>query len=159
MIPSAKQEQVKEFWERLEDCRSGMLSIDGRAVPMSHYIDTNKRELWFLSAKDTYMAEHADGTEARYMVCNDDEGLYADISGRLTPETNPQKVDEYWNFVAASWYEDGKRDPDLQLLKLSLKDGEIWTAKGGAGFMFQVAKANVTGEKPDIGDHYEIHFG
>lgn len=158
MIDIADKDLKEKFWDRLKDCRTGMLVVDGRAVPMSHSADENKRELWFITAKGTYMTEHADGTEAVYILCNDKEGIYASLAGRLTPETNPQKLEEYWSFVADAWYEDGKQDPDVQLLKLSLEDGEVWTAKNGAVFMYQIAKANLTGKTPDIGEHFEIRF-
>ena len=102
MTQLADKDLTETFWDRLEDCRTGMLVIDGRAVPMSHYVDENKRELWFITAKGTFMAEHANGTNAHYVLCNDKEGLYASLSGRLTPEINKEKLDEYWSFIAAS---------------------------------------------------------
>ncbi|MAN46461.1 MAG: pyridoxamine 5'-phosphate oxidase family protein [Alphaproteobacteria bacterium] len=158
MTNIADKEQAKKFWDRLDDCRTGMLVIDGRGVPMSHYVDENRKEIWFITAKGTYMTDHADGQDAHYIICNDKKGLYASLRGRITPEINPKKLEEYWSFIAASWYEDGKNDPDVQLLKLSLKEGEVWTAKNGAVFMFEVAKANLTDSKPDIGEHFEISF-
>ncbi len=158
MTQLADAELADKFWDRLKDCRTGMLSIDGRAVPMSHFADENRRDLWFITAKGTYMTEHADGTDATYILCNDSKGIYASLTGRLTPEFNPQKLEEYWSVVASAWYEDGKQDPDVQLLKLSLKHGEGWTAKNGAAFMYQIAKANLTGDKPDIGEHFDLNF-
>ena len=158
MTQLADKDMTETFWDRLDDCRTGMLVIEGRAVPMSHYVDENKRELWFITAKGTYMAENAKGGQAHYVLCNDKEGLYASLSGRLTPEINKEKLDEYWSFIAASWYEDGKQDPDVLLLKLSLDYGEVWTSKGGAKFFYEVAKANLTDDKPDVGEHFEVRF-
>ena len=99
MTQLADKDMTETFWDRLEDCRTGMLVIEGRAVPMSHYVDENKRELWFITAKGTYMAENAKGGQAHYVLCNDKEGLYASLSGRLTPEINKEKLDEYWDNV------------------------------------------------------------
>ena len=53
MTQLADKDMTETFWDRLEDCRTGMLVIEGRAVPMSHYVDENKRELWFITAKGT----------------------------------------------------------------------------------------------------------
>ncbi|MAN65200.1 pyridoxamine 5'-phosphate oxidase family protein [Hyphomonas sp.] len=158
MTQLADKDLTETFWDRIEDTRTGMLVIDGRAVPMSHYVDENKRDLWFITAKGTYMAEHAKGANAHFVLCNDNKGLYASLSGRLTAEMNKEKLDEYWSFIAASWYEDGKQDPDVLLLKLSLDTGEVWTSKGGPKFFYEIAKANLTDEKPDIGEHFEISF-
>lgn len=158
MTQSADRNLTEKFWERLDDCRTGMLVVDGRAVPMSHYIDENHLDLWFMTARGTFMSDHADGSSAHFIVCNDDKGLYASLTGILTPDTDPAKVEEYWNAVAAAWYEDGKQDSDLQLLRFRLQHGEVWTAKDGAAFLFQIVKANVTGDKPDIGEHFEMKF-
>uniref|UniRef100_UPI00261415BC pyridoxamine 5'-phosphate oxidase family protein n=1 Tax=uncultured Hyphomonas sp. TaxID=225298 RepID=UPI00261415BC len=71
MTQLADKDLTETFWDRLEDCRTGMLVIDGRAVPMSHYVDENKRELWFITAKDTDIAQAAEtSAEANFVVAD-----------------------------------------------------------------------------------------
>ena len=83
---------------------------------------------------------------------------YARIEGELSLSDDREKLDEIWNAVASSWFEDGKQDDDVRLLRLSLSAAEVWYTDGGLGFMYQIAKSKLTGAKPDMGEHFEISF-
>ena len=151
-----------QFWSRLDDINSGMLGVtqDARLVPMSHYTDRKVGVLWFITAKDTDLARSvASGPQQTMHVVSDGgQGLYARIHGTLSLSDNRAKLDELWNAVASSWFEDGKQDPDVQLLRLDLSEAEVWATGGSMSFLYQIAKSKITGDKPDMGDHYTLTF-
>ncbi|GLC62992.1 MULTISPECIES: pyridoxamine 5'-phosphate oxidase family protein [Paracoccus] len=151
-----------QFWSRLDDINSGMLGVtqDSRLVPMSHYTDRKVGVLWFITAKDTDLARSvASGPQdAMHVVSDGGQGLYARIHGTLSLSDNRAKLDELWNAVASSWFEDGKQDPDVQLLRLDLTEAEVWATGGSMAFLYQIAKSKITGDKPDMGDHYSLTF-
>lgn len=151
-----------QFWSRLDDINSGMLGVtqDSRLVPMSHYTDRKVGVLWFITAKDTDLARSvAPGPQdAMHVVSDGGQGLYARIHGTLSLSDNRAKLDELWNAVASSWFEDGKQDPDVQLLRLDLTEAEVWATGGSMAFLYQIAKSKITGDKPDMGDHYSLTF-
>lgn len=151
-----------QFWSRLDDINSGMLGVtqDSRLVPMSHYTDRKVGVLWFITAKDTDLARSvASGPQdAMHVVSDGGQGLYARIHGTLSLSDNRAKLDELWNAVASSWFEDGKQDPDVQLLRLNLTEAEVWATGGSMAFLYQIAKSKITGDKPDMGDHYSLTF-
>jgi general stress protein 26 len=151
-----------QFWSRLDDINSGMLGVtqDSRLVPMSHYTDRKVSVLWFITAKDTDLARSvASGPQdAMHVVSDAGQGLYARIHGTLSLSDNRAKLDELWNAVASSWFEDGKQDPDVQLLRLDLTEAEVWATGGSMAFLYQIAKSKITGDKPDMGDHYSLTF-
>lgn len=153
-------DRKEEFRKRLEGVRTGMLEVEGRYVPMSHSLTDGDDYIWFLTARETDMAKAAkQGDQARYVVSSDDKGLYADIEGHLQEVTDPETLDEIWNVVAASWFEDGKRDPDLVLVRYTPKTAEVWLTEGGAiKFFYQVARANITGKHPDMGSRFTLNF-
>lgn len=152
----------KEFWDRMADVRTGMLSATGaRSVPMTHYIDEDDRApvLWFITAKGTDLAKSGESrAAAEYIVSSDEKSIYARIDGHLSAVTNPTELDKLWNAIAGAWFEDGKQDPDVQLIRLDLTEAEVWATDGGAKFLYEVGKAHVTGDKPDMGDHGTIRF-
>jgi general stress protein 26 len=150
----------KEFWDRLEDTRAGMLATDGgRAVPMSHYVDRDANALWFITANGTDLAQTAQsGAAAEYLISSTNESLYARIDGRVQAVTDPAKLDELWSAVAAAWFEDGRKDDDIQLVRMNLSEAEVWATGGSMSFLYQIAKANITKEKPDMGDHGVLRF-
>ena len=151
-----------QFWSRLDDINSGMLGLthDARLVPMSHYTDRKANVLWFITARDTDLARSvASGAlPAVHVVSDAGQGLYARIHGRLSLSDNAAKLDELWNAVASSWFEDGKQDPDVQLMRFDLDEAEVWATGGSLSFLYEIAKSKITGHKPDMGDHYSLTF-
>lgn len=154
--------QTETFWDRLGDIPSGMLGLteDPRLVPMSHYADKDARTLWFITARETELAQAvAVGNKpALHVVSDGGEGLYARIHGKLSLSNDRAKLDELWNVVADSWFEGGKRDDDVALLQLVLSDAEIWATAGRLAFLYEIARSKVTGKTPDMGEHYTLRF-
>lgn len=155
-------EQRDEFWDRLEDINAGMLghAEDWRFLPMSHYADEETDSLWFITARGTDLVKalQAGPKDGAYLVSDAGEGLYASMHGTLSLSDDAAKLDELWNAIADSWFQDGQRDPDVQLVRMALKDAEFWTTGGSLSFLYQIAKSKVTGEEPDLGDHGKISF-
>ncbi|UWQ95136.1 pyridoxamine 5'-phosphate oxidase family protein [Rhodobacteraceae bacterium M385] len=153
-----------EFWDRIEDVRSGMLGIkgEGRLVPMSPKADDDiPGALWFITAKGTELARAvaAGPRDAQFVVADDGEGLYADLDGKLEHSTDREALDEAWSFVADAWFEGGKHDAAVCLLKFTPSEGEVSvTEGGGAKFLYEIAKAHLTDETPDMGEQGTVTF-
>lgn len=152
----------EKFWDRLEDVRTGMLRAEGaRAVPMSHYVDDDDPEnaIWFITAKGTDISNAAiTGADGEYLVTSNDENLYARITGRVSVSQDKEKLDEIWNAVASAWFDGGQQDPDVQLVRFDVQEAEVWVTGGSLKFLFEVAKAHMTDEKPDMGEHAVLRF-
>ena len=52
--------------------------------------------------------------------------LFATIHGRLSLDNDGAVIDRLWNRYVAAWYEGGKDDPKLALLRLDPERAEIW---------------------------------
>ncbi|WP_281991881.1 pyridoxamine 5'-phosphate oxidase family protein [Sulfitobacter geojensis] len=152
----------KEFLDRLEDTRVGMLSAgSARAVPMSHYFDDDdpSATLWFITAKQTDLSKAAGaGTPGTFIVSSTDESLHARVEGTLSVSNDPAKLDDIWNKVAEAWFEGGKQDPDIQLLRFDPREAEVWLTGGSLKFLYEIAKAQLTDSTPDVGEHAVITF-
>ena len=150
-----------DFWPRLDDVRAGMLNVNGgRPVPMSHYPDRETNRIWFITAEGTDLVEalRAGPQDARYIIASGDGKLDARADGKASLSGNRDKLDEIWNAIAAAWFEGGRDDEDIALVCLDLSEAEIWATDGGLKFLYETAKANVTGQKPDIGDQGVLRF-
>ncbi len=150
-----------DFWDRLTAVNAGMLDATGgkRFVPMSHYPDRDENTLWFITAKGTDVVKSVETDEkpAVYILSDGGKGIYADIKGTLALSSDKAKLDDLWNVVADAWFDGGKDDPDVQLLSFAIKTGDVWvTPTSGIVFMFDVLKAKLTGDQPDMGSHYTI---
>lgn len=150
----------QQFWDRMDDVQAGMLEAENsRIVPMSHYADKEEGVLWFITATGTEIEAAArSSARATHVVADPKAHLYARVAGTLTEVQNRTKLDQLWSPVADAWFEGGKDDPDVRLIRFQPDTAEVWATTGAAGFMYEIAKANLTDAKPDMGDHGTIRF-
>ena len=153
-----------EFWDRMEDVRAAMLGIEGqgRLVAMSPQVDDDiPGAVWFITAEGTDLAAGvADGArDAQMVVADGKSGLYADVTGSLERSHDREALEEVWSFVSDAWFEGGKNDPDVRLLKFTPRSAEVSvTPTSGFKFLYEIAKANVTDTKPNAGQQGIVTF-
>lgn len=90
---------------------------------------------------------------AQYVAKGHD--LFACVSGTLTPVTDRATIDKYWSKPVEAWYEGGKDDPDLLMLRFDLDDAEIWTAEAGIKGLFRLMTGS-TVKEGELGSHAEV---
>lgn len=155
----------EEFWDRLEDVQAGMLGVasDGRLVPMSPnlYEDGEDGVIWFITAQGTDLVDAlaSGGQAGRFVVADPKEGLYANIDGQMSLSDDKKVLDEIWSAMAAVWFDEGKQDPDLRLIRFVPSHASAWfSTTSAAKFIYEIAKASMTDEMPDTGWKAEISF-
>jgi general stress protein 26 len=52
--------------------------------------------------------------------------LFATVHGQLSLDNDRTVIDRLWNRYIAAWYEEGKEDPKLALLRFNPERAEIW---------------------------------
>ena len=149
-----------DFWKRIDDVQAGMLSVQGgRPVPMSPMADRDANAIWFITAQGTDVAKASEsGSTASLQVADSNSNLYANVQGHLQSVDDAEKLDELWNAVVAAWFEDGRDDDKVRLVRMTPTTAEVWATDGAAGFLYEIAKAHMTDEKPDMGDHGTVTF-
>ena len=149
-----------EFWSRIAKVQAGMLQAENaRPVPMSPYAEEKEGAIWFITADGTDVVKAAQGgSSASLQVADSSAHLYATVEGRIDLVQDRAKLDELWNSVASAWFEEGRDDPDIRLVRMQPERAEVWATDGAAGFFYEIAKANLTDDKPDMGEHGVITF-
>ncbi|TCT28803.1 pyridoxamine 5'-phosphate oxidase like protein [Martelella mediterranea] len=114
--------------------------------------------IWFITAKGTDLVKaiEAGESESSLIVTGNGE-MHARVEGRSEVVQDREKLEALWNPIASSWF-DGIDDPDIRLIRFTPDFAEVWATKGAIGFAIQIAKAKVTDEEPDMGDHFEVRF-
>ncbi|MDO8884982.1 MAG: pyridoxamine 5'-phosphate oxidase family protein [Pseudotabrizicola sp.] len=150
---------VEKFWKELEGVRSSMLAIgSARHVPMAPYAKQDDRAIWFITAQGTALVEAVTrGETEASLIVTGDSNIHARIEGSAAIVADRAKLEELWNPVASSWF-DGIDDPDIRLVKLTPSAAEVWLTSGALGFAFELVKSKVTGEQPDMGEHFSLAF-
>lgn len=151
-----------DFWDRVDDVQAGMLGLekDGKLVPMSPNLrKTRDGKIWFIAAdgEEIVSDTSANPQKGRFVVADAKSGLYANVEGELSQSSDKAVLDEIWNVVASAWFEDDKQDSDLRLLCFTPSTAAAWfSTTSSAKFLYEIAKANITGAEPDAG--YQTHL-
>jgi general stress protein 26 len=126
------QELEPQFWKALRSDQTLMLGLDGvedgHARPMTAQLEDDARgPIWFFTVKDNAIVQQlAKGDRAIATFSSKGHDLFATIHGRVSLDDDRAVVDRLWNRFVAAWYEGGKDDPKLALLRLDPERAEIW---------------------------------
>ncbi|MGR3435308.1 MAG: pyridoxamine 5'-phosphate oxidase family protein [Shimia sp.] len=160
--PNRKADPVTQddFWPAVQGARAGFLAVSGADfAPMAHFADRESHGLWFFTAEGTDLERAAQtGGEATFLVVNEGDNAWAVVHGTAHLHMDRAKLDEFWNPMTDAWFEEGKQDPDLRMIHFRPTRAELWKSDGGAKFMYEIAKAKVTGDTPDPGQHGTLSF-
>ena len=122
-----------KFWKALRSDRTIMLGLagvdEGHAQPMTAVVDGEQDAgpIWIFSAKSVDLVKALGrGKPASAQFVARDHGLFATVNGMLTPDNDRAVIDRLWNRFVAAWYEGGKDDPQLQLLRFDPDRAQIW---------------------------------
>ncbi len=125
------QEIEDKFWRALRSDRTVMLGTDGGIMPrpmtaqVAH--EENAGPIWFFTSTDSSLAAAATGMcEAYFSMISKGHDVFASVSGRLSVSNDRAMIDELWNPFVAAWYEGGKDDPKLVLMRFDAAEAEIW---------------------------------
>jgi len=126
------EEFEDKLWKALRADRTVMLGISGVAEshtrPMTAQFEQERGPIWFFASKENSMVEALGDGDARAVATFASKGhdIFATIHGRLSMDLDRAVVDRLWNRYVAAWFERGKDDPKLALLRLDAENAEIW---------------------------------
>jgi general stress protein 26 len=121
----------KKFWKALESDRTMMLGLaDVEGVhprPMTAQVEYERSPIWFFTSKETAIYRGLPGERhAVATFASKGHDLFATVHGVLAADNDPATIDRLWNPYVAAWFEEGRRDPKLALLRFDAERAEIW---------------------------------
>ncbi|MFO1014305.1 MAG: pyridoxamine 5'-phosphate oxidase family protein [Caulobacteraceae bacterium] len=130
---TTEAEIEEKFWKALKHDRTVMLGLTGvaqdHAQPMTAQIEDDRPEgpIWFFTAKDTDLAQAvAKKQKAGLQLVDKGHDLFATVRGELVQDNDPAVIDRLWNRFVAAWFEGGRDDPKLCLLRFDPVSAQIW---------------------------------
>lgn len=161
---ASDQEMEERFWKALKSDMTMMLGLDGvedgHARPMTAQLEQDEGgPIWFFTSKDNGIVEKlAQGNRAIATFVSKGHDLFATVHGSLKVDNDRSTIDRLWNPFAAAWYEEGKDDPKLALLRLDAERAEIWL--DGSSFVAGVKALLGVDPKKDYKDKVaEVELG
>lgn len=130
---------------------------DAHMQPMAPQVDIDTGVIYFYSDNTSELGEAILQQPASVHMCHIEKDYQACVKGKLSPHNDPAIIDKFWNPVVEAWYPGGKADPKMLMLKFEPENAAVWASdKSTIGFMYEVAKANMTGTTPDMGKTKEF---
>jgi general stress protein 26 len=150
MADADRARQLEErFWSELEKSPFVLLGFadakDSQARPMTAQIDG--RRIWFFGSRSDDLVGEVQAPRPVFAAFSaKDHDFFAAIHGRLVPETDPAVIDRLWDPATAAWYDKGRDDPEVALVRFDTDKADLWEAN--AGSLLKAAYHRLTGGDP-----------
>jgi general stress protein 26 len=153
-MPDKSDAQIRQdMWKAMAASPFVMLGLvedSQHFEPMYAALDPDADgEFWFYTKKDNRVAK---GGPATAQFVSKGHDLYASIRGKLVEETDPAVIDRYWTKQVEAWYEQGRQDPSLKMLRFELDDAEIWETDHSLTGKFKMLTGNTIYDR-EAGSH------
>ncbi|NNM75934.1 pyridoxamine 5'-phosphate oxidase family protein [Sphingomonas sp. ID1715] len=134
---ATEAEITEKFWKALKSDMTVMLGVQGvehdKTQPMTAQTLPDTNYIWFFTTKDNGLVAHMRQNDRAIMTfASKGHDLFATVDGRLELDNDRSRIDQLWSPFAAAWYEGGKDDPNLQLVRLDPVSAQIWLNENSA---------------------------
>jgi general stress protein 26 len=121
--------------------------------PMSVQDVDDQGNLWFISSSTSNKNfEILKDSQVQLFFANNSSSQYISIYGNATIYKDQEKIDELWSPVIKAWFEDGKNDPRVTVIKVSPSDAYYWDTKDGKIIsLLKMAGSAIFGTTSDVG--------
>ncbi|MGN7787251.1 pyridoxamine 5'-phosphate oxidase family protein [Niabella sp. 22666] len=152
-------QKLKELSEKARVCMfcTQLDELPLAARPMSLQECDEEGNLWFISSADSNKNfEIGDDKRVQLFFMNNSNHEYLSVFGDAFIYTDRETIEEKWSPIAKAWFEEGKDDPNVTIIRVAPGDTYYWDTKAGklvtlASFVW----AAVTGQKTDNSDGVE----
>lgn len=151
-----ESKEAQRLLELLSQFRVAMLvNREGKRL-QARPMTIAKREgstLWFLTTLDSTKTRALEVAPRVQVVCQS-ATVFLSIAGQTSVRRDRETLASLWNEGDKLWFPDGLESKDLAALQVELLEGEYWDQSGfnAIRFIFEAAKAYVSGEELDLGD-------
>lgn len=163
-LDRARTDPENLLWSELQDLHAGMLGIEGSGQhmqPMAYHVDREGRRLWFLTKRDTDLAQAlSPGSKAHFVIMSKAQDFHACMAGPIEESEDRSVLDTLWSPAMASLFSAGKDDPSLMMIALQLNSAAIWaSAPGTSHFTWDRPDAQSPDDVDVLGVQNHVDFG
>lgn len=161
----SRQDQIDKIQDLIKDVKFAMMSTtnkkgDIHAWPMTTTeASLGAKEIWFIGDKTSDVVKDIqDDARIGLTYATQDSKNYVSISGNAELSDDKDKLEELWSPMDSAFFEEGKEDPKVQLIKVVPHGAECWISGSSTVNMFKMAVAAVQEGKTaeDIGETFSV---
>jgi len=156
-------EKLRELVKDIDFCMLTTIDEQGdmhsRPMSANGEIDANG-DLWFFTGASSHkVSEVSKSPKVNVSFADPKNQHYVSISGAATLVRDRKKIDELWKPEFKMWFPEGKDDPEVALLRISLEKAEYWDSPSSTiGYALSFVSSLVTGKQPDFGENKKVEF-
>ncbi|MGQ4274610.1 pyridoxamine 5'-phosphate oxidase family protein [Terrihabitans sp. B22-R8] len=165
MTDRTDQAAKDKVLEILKDTHITMLATRGEngvlhARPMGVNHAEFDGDLWFLTALSSEkVAEIEADPEVLLTYADTSKQNYVSISGKGRIVRDRALIEKHWFEPARTWFPEGKDDPNLGLIQVSVDVAEYWDSPSSTVlYLYGYVKAAATGKPPKGGENETVSF-
>jgi general stress protein 26 len=160
-----QKENLKKLKDKIEDIDFTMMTTvdeDGslRSRPMSTQQVSENGEIWFFTGYESGKShEIKQDAHVNLSYSKPSDNLFVSVSGKATLSRDKAKIDELWTPELKAWFPEGKDDPNIGLIKVTIDKAEYWDSPNSAVVhLIGFVKATLSGESYDPGENKKINL-
>ena len=154
-------DKLKELVEAIRIClfSTKLKTQDGATTrPMSAVKVCDKGNIYFFNQKDSDKnKEIEEDPKVQLFFSHPAKGSYLVVNGTASITTDRKKIEELWNPAVEIWFEKGKDDPNISIIKVTPSSAYFWDTDGNQMInILKMAASFVTGTNLVSGSEGEI---
>lgn len=154
--------KMRELVEHNAICMftSNVNEVPLQTRPMTTQEVDDEGNFWFFSAKDSHKNyEVKSDSRVQLLFANTSNSEYLTVYGKATILNDRKKIEEMWSPMVKAWFQEGKDDPNLTLIRVTPEDAYYWEPKHNKMVtLFKMAAAAVSGKGMEIGSEGKLKF-
>lgn len=164
---NASTQDLEKLRELIKGIDFGMLTTineEGNlhSRPMSTNGDVEfDGDVWFFAGRDSHKVDEiARDSRVNVSFADKDHHTYISLTGRAETLRDQEQIDRLWKPSHQAWFPEGKDDPNIVLIKVSVEKAEFWTGPSGlVAKTVAMTKALVTRKPPvDMGENRKLEL-
>lgn len=160
------QEAIEKITQLVDKIDIGMLctypeeSNYVHAVPMSRQEIDKDGNIWYLFSAESETYKHLKKNDCVSILFSQvSDYRFLAINGRAEVSRDQERIEKYWNKFVEAWFEKGKEDPNIRILKVNLIDAHYWDNNTNKLItLIKVATSAISGKKMDIGREGDLNI-
>lgn len=163
----SKQEQMDTIQAMVKDIKYTMMTTRTHedhlhSCPMNTTeTSIGAKEIWFIGHSPSETVDNIkNNPQVNLAYVSQDDKNYLSITGKAELVEDKEKLDELWSVTYNAYFEQGKEDPKVQLIKVTPHGAEYW-ANGNAitnAIKMTAAAVTDTAVERSLGENFSIEL-
>lgn len=153
--------KLKELAEEIDFCFfcTNVKSEQPDSTPMSVQEVDDEGSIWFLASLASTKCENIKTDNAIQLYFSSPKDFkFLAVVGDADLVRDEKRIDKYWNKMVEGWFEKGREDPNIILIRVKPQKAHYWDTKYHKLLSYALTfYSAITGNKSDQGLHGEIN--